>query len=217
MTRVAIQGEEGSYSHEAAVGWFGTGVETLAYPSFSAVFDAVALGRADRAVVPVENTIVGPIVGTAELLDRCRLRPVGEIALRVDHCLVVAGGGSGARPELDEGRIRRIASHPIALAQCGRFLRARPDWQTIETADTAGAVRALAAGRLRADAVVASRAAAERYGCRVVRAAIQDEAANITTFLVLEAPVPTAPSPRAATGEPSRTARDLCWRADRRR
>lgn len=201
MTMVAIQGEEGSYSHEAAVRWFGTGVEILACPSFSGVFDVLALGRADRAVVPVENTIVGPIDGATARLGRDRLRPVGEIALRVDHCLVVAGGDGGSPPDIDDGRIRRIASHPIALAQCARFLRARPGWQTIETADTAGAVRSLASGRLRVDAVVASRAAAERYGCRVVRAAIQDEAVNITTFVVLQAPIPTAPSGRAGAGE----------------
>lgn len=214
---VAIQGEEGSYSHEAAEQWFGTDVEILACPSFSRVFDVLALGRADRAVVPVENTIIGPIVGTTARLDRDRLRPVGEIALRVDHCLVVAGGDGGSTHDVDDGRIRRIASHPIALAQCSRFLCARPGWQTIETADTAGAVRSLASGRLHADAVVASRVAAERYGCRVVRAAIQDEAVNITTFLVLEAPVPTAPSRRAGAGERVRTAQDLCWRAGRRR
>lgn len=217
MTKVAIQGEEGSYSHEAAAAWFGPDVEILGCWSFSGVFDALALGRTDRAVVPVENTIVGPIAGTTALLDGSAARRVGEIALRVDHCLIVAGEDGGSRLEVDEGRIRRVASHPIALAQCGRFLRARPGWQTIETADTAGAVRNLADGRLRVDAVVASRAAAERHGCRVVRAAIQDEAANVTTFLVLEASTPAAPSPRAATGERARTAPDPCWPADRRR
>ena len=190
MTPVAIQGEVGSYSHEAAVEWFGVGIEVLACPSFPGVFEALALGRCDRAVVPVENSIVGRIGQTAALLDRVRVRRVGEIRLRVDHCLVVASEDGGSRPEVEEGRICRIASHPIALAHCGRFLRARPGWQTIETADTAGAVRALATGQLRADAVVASRAAAERYGCRVVRAAIPDEAVNVTTFLELEAPAP---------------------------
>lgn len=193
MTRVAIQGEEGSYSHEAAVAWFGTGVEILACDSFRGVFEAVAAGRIERAVVPVENTIVGPIGESLALLDRGHLRTMGEIPLRVDHCLVVADGDADSSPEHDEARIRRVASHPIALAQCARFLSARPGWQTTETADTAGAAQALAAGRLRADAVIASRAAAERYGCRVVRAAIQDEAVNITHFLVLEARA-TAPS-----------------------
>lgn len=211
MTKVAIQGEQGSYSHEAAMAWFGSGVEILACSSFPDVFDAVALGRADRAAVPVENTIVGPVAGIATLLRRNRTRQVGEIRLRVDHCLVVAD------ESIDESLISRVASHPIALAQCRRFLHARPDWQTIDTTDTAGAVRALAAGRLSADAVIASRAAAERYGCRVVRASIQDEAVNVTTFVVLEASAPTASTHRAIPGGPAHIAQDPCWRADRRR
>lgn len=216
MTTVAIQGERGSYSHDAAVEWFGPGVDIFECASFGDVFEAVAIGRTERAVLPVANTIVGPIGGTTKLLDRYRLRPVGEIALRVDHCLVVASGD--CRPPLElEGGIRRVASHPIALAQCRRFLRARTGWQTIETADTAGAVRSLAAGRLRADAVIASRAAAERYGCRVVQAAIQDEAVNVTTFLVLEAPTRAAPSPRAAPCKRFRAAPDPCWHAGPRR
>lgn len=221
MTRVAIQGEAGSYSHEAAATWFGAGVEILGCDTFGDVFEAVAIGRAARAVLPVENTIVGPIVEITTLLERYRLRPIGEVALRVEHCLVVPGGDR--RPPLElEGRIRRIASHPIALAQCRRFLRARPRWQTIETADTAGAVRSLAAGRLRADAVIASRAAAERYGCRVVQAAIQDEAVNVTSFLVLEtrattAVTPAPPSLRAEVAARFREVPDPYWRAGPRR
>lgn len=220
MTRVAIQGEEGSYSHEATVTWFGAGVEILGCDTFDDVFEAVATGGAARAVLPVENTIVGPIVGTTTLLGTYRLRAVGEIALRVEHCLIVAGGDR--RPPLElEGRIRRVASHPIALAQCRHFLRARPDWRTIETADTAGAVRSLAAGRLRADAVIASRAAAERYGCRVVQTAIQDEAVNVTSFLVLASGVtadPAAPPlPRAKLAAQLREGPDPCWPAGPRR
>jgi prephenate dehydratase len=74
----------------------------------------------------------------------------------------------------------------VALAQCAAFLRTHPGWNPVEALDTAGAVRALAEGRLAADAVIGSRRAAERYGCRVLREAIQDEAANFTTFVVLE-------------------------------
>ncbi|MFW6039787.1 MAG: prephenate dehydratase domain-containing protein [Gemmatimonadota bacterium] len=216
MNRVAIQGIEGSYSHEAALAWFGSDAEILPCRSFPGVFEAMELGHAGRAVVPVENTVVGPIAGIAALLRRKRTPQVGEIRLRVDHCLVVAGAAVG-RPRLDESLIRQVASHPIALAQCRRFLRARPDWQTVETADTAGAARALAAGRLYADAVIASRPAAERYGCRVVRASIQDAPVNVTSFVILEAAVPVSSVPRATDGGPARTAPDPCWRADRRR
>lgn len=206
MTKVAIQGEEGSYSHEAAVEWFGTGVSILPCPTFPAVFAALADGRARRAAVPVENTIIGPIGESVALLQRSPVRRAGETRLQVDHCLIVADETGGT------DTIRRVASHPMALAQCSGFLRTNPGWEPIETADTAGAVRALAEGRLAADAVIASRRAAERYGCRVLQRAIQDEAANFTTFVILESRRDRAePPPRR------RTVRDPCWREDRPR
>lgn len=180
MTVVAIQGEAGSFSHDAALAWFGPGVELRTCMTFPLVFAALAEGRASRAVVPVENTVVGPIHEVVALLARARLRRVGETRVAVNLCLIVAGNPS-------EDRIRRIASHPVALAQCHRFLRARPHWETIETPDTAGAVRALAEGRLAADAVIASRTAAEYYGCCVIRQTIQDDVDNFTSFAVLEA------------------------------
>jgi prephenate dehydratase len=181
MTRVAIQGEAGSYSHDAAVACFGPAVDIVPCRTFRAVFEALAEGRASRAVVPIENTSTEPIHETVELLGRSRVRRAGETRLRVDHCLIVAAGAEG----IAESRIRRVASHPVALAQCVGFLRAHPAWETVETADTAGAVRALAGRRISADAVIASRRAAERYGCRVLREAVQDEPANFTTFLAL--------------------------------
>lgn len=185
MTRIAIQGEAGSYSHDAAMACFGFGAAIVPCPTFLAVFGALTEGRASRAVVPIENTTIGPIRATVDLLGRARVRCAAETRLQVDHCLIVASEAEEAEGR-DEDRIRRIASHPVALAQCKRFLITHPEWEAIETPDTAGAVRALAAGRLAADAVIASRSAAERYGCRVLREAVQDEAANFTTFLVLE-------------------------------
>lgn len=194
MTEVTIQGEVGSFSHDAAMAWFGPRIEIRTCTTFPAVFEALAEGRAERAVVPVENTVVGPIREVVALLARAAARRAGEMRLRVDHCLIVAretpgGGGingsNGRAGRAGQG-IHRVASHPMALAQCAAFLRAHPGWEQVETLDTAGAVRALAEGRLAADAVIASRRAAERYGCRVLREAVQDEAVNFTTFVVLE-------------------------------
>lgn len=206
MTKVAIQGEGGSYSHEAAMKWFGPGVDVLPCPTFPAVFAALAAGRAQRAVVPIENTIIGPIGESVALLQRSPVLRSGETRLQVDHCLIVADATGGT------DTIRRVASHPMALAQCAGFLRTNPGWEPIEAADTAGAARALAEGRLAADAVIASRRAAERYGCRVLRRAIQDEAANFTTFVILE-----SRGYLAARLPRRRTVRGPCWREDRPR
>lgn len=206
MTQVAIQGEEGSYSHEAAVASFGPGVNILPCPTFPAVFAALADGRARRAVVPVKNTIIGPIGESAALVQRSPVLRSGETRLQVDHCLLVADE-TGATDT-----IRRVASHPMALAQCAGFLGTNPGWEAIETTDTAGAARALAEGRLAADAVIASRHAAERYGCQVLRWAIQDEIANFTTFVILE-----SPEDLAGRWPQRHKVRDLCWREDRPR
>lgn len=200
MTEVTIQGEAGSFSHDAAMAWFGPHVEIRTCMTFAGLFEALAVGRAMRAVVPVENTLVGPIREVVALLPRASARSSGEIRLRVDHCLIVARESAGACgiDRIDGGGqgIRRVASHPMALAQCAAFLRAHPGWEQVETPDTAGAVRALAEGRLAVDAVIASRRAAERYGCRVVYEAVQDEQVNFTTFLVLESLDPRPATPK---------------------
>lgn len=179
MSTIAIQGESASYSHEAAVAALGSGGTLLCCSTFAAVFDALEDGRADLAVVPVENTTMGPIISVLDLLRVRRPWQVGEARIPVRHCLIVADGR-----ELTD--VHRVASHPAALAQCGRFLRTRPDWVAVSVDDTAGAVRALAEGRLPAEAVIASRRAAEHYGCEVALEDIQDEAANTTRFLILK-------------------------------
>lgn len=176
---VAIQGCAGSYSHEAAQRAFGADVRILECGSFVNVLEALLDGRVPSAVLPIENTILGRLAATRELLARAPVRETGRVEMPVEHCLVV-GALANSR------RIRRVASHSAALAQCRRFLRAHPSWATICADDTAGAVRALAGGRLPADAAIASARAARLYGCRVLWRGIQDTAANITRFTVLE-------------------------------
>ena len=176
---VAIQGCPGSFSHDAAERAFGPDVRIVECDSFPAAVDALVEGPATRLVLPVENTILGPIPGVRQLLSRAAVRETGAVDLAVRHCLV-------ARSTMAAGRIRRIASHPAALDQCRGFLDARPEWSAFPVDDTAGAVRDLAAGRLPAEAAIASARAARMYGCRILLGGIQDDARNITRFLVLE-------------------------------
>lgn len=176
---VAIQGCAGSYSHEAAQVAFGQGVRILECDSFVDVIEALLDGRAPSAVLPIENTILGRLAATRRLLARAPVRETGRVEVPVEHCLVV-GATANSR------HIRRVASHSAALAQCRQFLRAHSSWATICADDTAGAVRALAGGRLPADAAIASARAARLYGCRVLWRGIQDMSANITRFTVLE-------------------------------
>ena len=172
---VAIQGCAGSYSHEAAEWVLGRSVRLLACDEFSEVFAALTDGRAATIVIPIANSTIGPIHACRDLLTTARVELLDEVRLPVEHCLI-------ARPGTSLARIRRVASHPAALAQCSRFLEARPHWTAIGARDTAGAVRVVAA-RL--------------YGCRILRRGIQDAALNFTTFAAFR-----------ARRRPSRTADD---------
>ena len=208
---VAIQGCPGSFSHDAAERAFGPGVRILECGTFAEAVEALTGGRAGRLVLPVENTILGPIPGVRRLLSGAPLRETGVIDLDVRHCLVVRSTAAASS-------IRRVASHPAALEQCRGFLDARPGWSAVPVDDTAGAVRDLAAGRLPAEAAIASARAARMYGCRILLGGIQDDSRNVTHFAVLEKDEDGAssatrrvrPAALAAARPPARTAPGPC-------
>ena len=175
---VAIQGEKGAFSHQAAIAALGPGVEVLPRPTFDELFDSVVEGKADRALVPIENSLHGSI---HENYDRLKSRPlhiVGETQLRIRQCLI-------ARPGSSVGMIRRVASHPVALAQCRRFFAERPLVEAVPAYDTAGAVQDLMKGGLATQGAIASRLAAELYGASVLLEGIEDDPENYTRFLLL--------------------------------
>jgi len=175
---VAIQGERGAFSHEAALDLLGPETEVLARPSFDALFDALKDGAADRALVPIENSLAGSI---HENYDRLRSRPfhiVGETQLRIRHCLI-------AQPGTDLKSIRQVASHPVALAQCREFFARRPHLEAVAAYDTAGSVMDLLRGGAVSRAAIASRLAAETYGGEILLEGIEDDPQNYTRFLLL--------------------------------
>jgi prephenate dehydratase len=175
---VAIQGERGAFSHQAALEALGSGVEVLPRTTFDELFDSVVEGKADRALVPIENSLHGSI---HENYDRLKSRPlhiVAETQLRIRQCLI-------ARPGSSLGMIRRVASHPVALAQCRRFFAERPQIEAVTAYDTAGAVQDLMKGGLATQGAIASRLAAELYGAQVLLEGIEDDPQNYTRFLVL--------------------------------
>lgn len=176
--KVAIQGERGAFSHEAALAALGAGIEVVPQTTFEELFESVADGRADRALVPIENSLHGSI---HENYDRLQTRPlhiVGETQLRVRQCLV-------ARPGSSLAMIRRVASHPVALAQCRRFFAERPQVESVTAYDTAGAVRDLMKSGLATQGAIASRLAAELYAAHVLLEGIEDDPENYTRFLIL--------------------------------
>lgn len=178
MVEVAIQGEAGSFSHAAALEALGPDIRLVPRASFEDLFRTVEEGHATRGVVPIENSLAGSVHENYDLLGAHALHVVGEAQVRVRHCLIARGG-----TELEA--VRRVASHPVALAQCRKFFAAHPGIAPVPAYDTAGSVRDLMGGNSGADAAIASSLAAELYGAVVLQEGLEDHAENYTRFLVV--------------------------------
>lgn len=175
--RVALQGELGSFSDEAIQQLWGSTAERLPYRDFADVTAAVASGVADRGLLPIENTIVGSINGSHDALSGMPgLYVTDETIVAVHHCLLVA-------PGIGFGTLRSVLSHPVALAQCGRFFAENPQLEVHAVYDTAGAAMDVSRICDPQVAAVASRRAAHHYGLDVVKADIEDRSDNQTRFV----------------------------------
>jgi prephenate dehydratase len=175
---IGFQGEAGAFS-DAAARRLRPGAETRGYLSFDLLIAAVDNGEIDAALLPVENSIAGSIARAYDLLWEYRgLHAVAETAYPVEMNLI-------GTPDADEAKIREIRSHPVALEQIHRFAGARPQWKRVAVADTAGAVAEIVALGDPTVAAVGPALAAELYGAKVLRAAIQDDPRNFTRFYLL--------------------------------
>jgi prephenate dehydratase len=175
--RVAYQGEPGAFS-EAAVLRLLPNADPRPYPTFDEVFDAVSNGSVNLGVVPIENSIGGSIHRNYDLLVERELPIVGEVQLPVVHHLLALPG-----VRLDE--VRRVLSHPQALAQCAGFLRGLEQVEAIATYDTAGSAKMVRDEQRRDTAAIASERAGTLFGLEALRTGIQDYDDNITRFLAI--------------------------------
>jgi prephenate dehydratase len=177
--KVAIQGELGSFSNEATLGFFPQGgVEIVTCALSAEVFERLERGEADAAVVPIENSLAGPVAEHYDLLLAHDAAIERESMLRIRHNLI---GVPGAKLE----GLRKVMSHPIALAQCRRFLAGQPHIQVQPFYDTAGSVKYVMEQGDATLAGIASAQAAVEYGGEIVRANIEDNAENFTRFHVV--------------------------------
>ncbi|MFO0984408.1 MAG: prephenate dehydratase [Planctomycetota bacterium] len=174
-------GEPGAYSEEAVAAMFGRAASSLPCPQFGDVFAALRRGAANAAAVPIENSTAGSVTEVYDALadheEMIEGIIVGETVLAVRHCLLVL-------PGVTMNDLRRVASHPQALAQCRRFLGTH-GLEPVAASDTAGAARELSCTRDPATGVLASGRAAERYRLAILRESVQDDARNATRFLAL--------------------------------
>jgi len=176
--RVAFQGEPGAFSSQAARKLLGENVSLVPCETFDQMFASVENGVSDYCLAPIENSLFGSVYQNYDLLLKHNLRIVGETSLRIVHNLI-------APPETKLEDLRRVYSHPVALGQCLQFLAAHPEMKPVAAYDTAGSVKMLMENREAGAAAIASAAAAEVYGARILMAGIEDDRRNFTRFLLL--------------------------------
>ncbi len=189
MLRVAFLGPAGTFTEEALRASAPGEVEEIPYPTVFETVMAVQDGDADRAVVPIENSLEGGVAATLDALagEADGVRIAAEVVQPVHHCLV-------APRQLALDEVSRVVSHPQATAQCQRFLRERlPRAERLSVPSTAEAVRTVA-GTEEAWAALGSRLSAELYDCVVLADEVEDEQGNLTRFVWL-APAAAAEAP----------------------
>jgi prephenate dehydratase len=174
--RVAFQGERGAFSELAIAQCWGADALPVPYREFADVTRAVAAGEVDAGVVPVDNSLIGPIEAARAALAAAAVTITGETRVAIRPLLL-------ACPGVTLADVRHVSSHPAALAQCAAFLARHPEWRVTIAYDTADPTRA----------VIASAAAAERYALSVLHTDVADRADNTTRFVTITARV----SPRA--------------------
>jgi prephenate dehydratase len=194
--RVGYLGPEGTFTHEALIdATVGARLSPVPLPTIYDTVMAVHSGLVERALVPIENSLEGSVNATLDALamETEDVAIVGEVVRPVRHCLI-------ARTPLELTEIETVVSHPQANAQCARFIRSRlPHSRVLAAPSTAEAVR-IVAERGEPWAALGNRLAAERYGCQVLRAGVEDVADNETRFVWL---APAAYPPQGPGDEPS--------------
>ncbi|GAB4496789.1 MAG: prephenate dehydratase [Saprospiraceae bacterium] len=177
--RIAIQGVPGAFHEIAARQFFGKNIEVVSALSFAELFEKTAdSAQTDAAVVAIENSIAGSILGNYKLLVSSNLSVVGEVYLRIQQNLL-------ALPGVSLTDLREVHSHPMALAQCTEFFKKWPRIRLVESEDTAESAAHIARHRAKHIGAIASTLAAERYGLAILAPAIETVPENYTRFLVL--------------------------------
>jgi prephenate dehydratase len=175
--QVAIQGEFGSFSHEAALKMEPQATIVPCALSLQ-VFRLVESAEVDAAVIPIENSLAGSVLEHFDLLFQSGVMIERESLLRIRHNLIAMPGS-----RLDE--IGPVLSHPVALAQCRRFFVEHPATTPTPFYDTAGSVKHVLSHGLKGSGAIASELAARTYGGEVLSAGIEDNPANFTRFFLI--------------------------------
>lgn len=176
--KVVYQGVPGAYSHEAMINYFGRDVDNFNVGTFREAMDAVRKGRADYAVIPIDNSSAGMVNDTYDLLQEFNNYIVAETYVQIRHCLLACPG-----TELED--IKTVYSHPQGLAQCGQYLDKHPEWEQRESLNTAIAAKKVSEDKDNTQAAIGSANCAEEYGLVVLEEGINTAEANTTRFVIV--------------------------------
>lgn len=175
--RLALLGPKGTFTEEAAFK-ADPDAEKIYCQTIEEVFDAVTTDRAERGIVPVENSLEGSVSATLDMLLSTEVSICREVVLDINHCLL-------GLPEAGIGEIIEVISHSHALAQCRGFLKSLSGITTRNFPSTAEAAREVAIKGLKQTAAIASKIAADVYGLNILKEGIQDQERNQTRFFVI--------------------------------
>jgi prephenate dehydratase len=181
VIKIAIQGEPGSFSHEAATRFATLTQESARIVPFTLsaeVFSALVRNDVDAACIPIENSLAGSVSEHFDLMLSHDVVILRETRLRIRHNLIAISGAA-------LNQIDRVFSHPVALAQCRKFLSDHPKMESFAFYDTAGSVKQLVELRDRHAAAIASAEAASYYGAQILVPDIEDNPENFTRFFFL--------------------------------
>lgn len=176
--RVVYQGVEGAYSHQAAREYFGENVNCFHMSSWKDCMEAIKEGMADYAVLPIENSSAGEVKDIYDLLEEYENYIVGEQIIKVSHALL-------GLPDAELSDVKTVYSHPQALMQCAGYLEQKTGWRQVSLANTAMAAAKVASEGDRSQAAIASAAAAEYHGLKVLQMPINDNRFNSTRFIIV--------------------------------
>ena len=176
--KIAIQGEAGSFSDEAAR-TFIHGCRVVPCSVSAEVFDAVQAGRVQAAMIPIENSLAGSVAEHYDLLLARDVFIIREFRLRIRHNLIAA-------PGVRLAALQKVLSHPVALDQCRDFLRKHSKIAAVPFYDTAGSVKHVMSQNLRDTAAIASKQAAKEYGAKILQTSLEDDKNNFTRFFLIQ-------------------------------
>ncbi len=176
--KVVYQGVPGAYAYAAMIDYFGEDIDNFNVSTWKDAMEAVKEGKADYAVLPIENSTTGSITAVYDLLQEYNNYIVAEVYVKVEHVLMGLVG-------TDLSKVTTVYSHAQGLTQCESFLESHKDWQQISQPNTAVAAKKIFEDKDNSHVAIASKEAAKLYGLEILKTDIADEANNTTRFVIV--------------------------------